>query len=230
MLTITAAPNHSLSAPVLAPRLARYAPGPRSESGISGFEGAALARWLSSTLDHVGRGMLLVADDGRVLHANRLARLAMDEAHPLHIEEGCLRGRSRRDAGQLAEALQAAMQRGLRRMLHLGEGERAMTIAVLPVDPEGGGAALVSLQQSRRSEDLAVQCYARQHGFTSAETAVLEALLAGEQPSAIARAKGVALSTVRTQIGQLRLKTGAHSIRQLLERMEALPPMMAVVQ
>ena len=40
----------------------------------------------------------------------------------------------------------------------------------------------------------------------------------------------MALSTVRTQIGRLRLKTGAHSIRELLERMAALPPMMAVVQ
>ena len=59
---------------------------------------------------------------------------------------------------------------------------------------------------------------------------VLEALLAGRRPGDIAQAKGVKLSTVRTQIGQLRLKCGAHSIRELLDRVAALPPMMAVVQ
>jgi DNA-binding NarL/FixJ family response regulator len=59
---------------------------------------------------------------------------------------------------------------------------------------------------------------------------VLEALLDGLSPSAVARAKYVAVSTVRTQISQLRLKTGARSIRQLLDRVAGLPPMMGVVQ
>jgi DNA-binding NarL/FixJ family response regulator len=118
-------------------------------------------------------------------------------------------------------------------MLHLGEGANRVTVAVLPIDDEGGGAALVSLEQPRRTQrtqDLAVQCYARQHSLTGAETAVLEALLDGQTPNDVARAKQVAVSTVRTQIGQLRLKTGTRSIRQLLDRVGGLPPMMVVVQ
>jgi DNA-binding CsgD family transcriptional regulator len=105
-----------------------------------------------------------------------------------------------------------------------------VTVAVLPLDAEGGGAALVSLEQPRRTQDLAVQCYARQHGLTAAETAVLEALIDGLTPSGVARSKRVAVSTVRTQIGQLRLKTGSRSIRHLLDRVAGLPPMMSVVQ
>jgi hypothetical protein len=35
---------------------------------------------------------------------------------------------------------------------------------------------------------------------------------------------------VRTQIGQLRSKTGTGSIRQLLDRVACLPPMMAALQ
>jgi DNA-binding NarL/FixJ family response regulator len=190
----------------------------------------SMARWLLESLDHVGRGMLLVGAGSRVLHANRQARQALQPGQALVIEDGRLHARGSRDEGLLAEALEGAMRRGLRRMLHLGAPSDPVTVAVLPIDAEGAGAALVSLSQPSRAQDLAVQCFARQHGYTSAETAVLEALLAGERPADIARAKGVALSTVRTQIGQLRLKTGAHSIRQLLDRVVSLPPMMAVVQ
>jgi DNA-binding CsgD family transcriptional regulator len=194
-------------------------------------EHSALARWLSQTLDHVGRGMLLVSTGGRVLHANRLARQALDGPHPLRMDQGRLRASSTQDTQTLMDALDAAMQRGLRRMLQLSQGGGAsITVAVLPLDAQGDGAALVSLPQAGRAQDLAVHSFARQHGFSSAETQVLEALLCGRRPGDIANAKGVKLSTVRTQIGQLRLKCGAHSIRELLDRVAALPPMMAVVQ
>ena len=192
-------------------------------------DGAVMARWLAQTLDHVGRGMLLLAAGARVVHVNRLARHALDAAHPLCIEDGRLRARAAADQVRWVEVLDGVMHRGLRHMLSLGEGQGRATLAVLPIDV-GGDAALVSLSRPCRSHDLAVHGWARQHNLTSAELAVLEGLLAGEQPVAIARAKGVALSTVRTQIGQLRLKTGAHSIRELLDFVGALPPMMAVVQ
>jgi DNA-binding CsgD family transcriptional regulator len=191
---------------------------------------AELAVRLLRSLDHVGRGMLLVGAGSRVLHANRLASQDLADGHPLSVCAGRLQARNAEDAPRLAEALQAAMQRGLRQLLHLGQGARSVTVAVLPIDDEGGGAALVSLEQPRRRQDLAVQCYARQHGLTGAETAVLEALLDGLTPSDVARAKRVAVSTVRTQIGQLRVKTGSRSIRQLLDRVGGLPPMMVAVQ
>ena len=193
-------------------------------------EGATLARCLSKSLDHVGRGMLLVTDGGRVLHANRLARQALEFGHPLLIDDACLKARTGADSSRLNSALEAAMRRGLRHMLHLGSGQHRVTVAVLPIEDEVGGAALVSLEQDRGAHNLAVQCFARQHGFTGAETVVLEALVAGQLAAEIATAKGVALSTVRTQIGQLRLKAGAKSIRHLLDQVGALPPMMAVVQ
>jgi DNA-binding NarL/FixJ family response regulator len=174
--------------------------------------------------------MLLVAAGGRVLHANRLAVKALDATHPLHLHEGCLQARDPADAKRLDAALQAGLQRGLRHLLALGSGPHGETVAVLPIDASGGPAVLVSLAQPRRGQDMAVQWYARQHSLTSAETAVLEALLDGLSPVDIASAKRVALSTVRTQIGQLRLKTGARSIRQLLDRVGGLPPMMVVVQ
>jgi DNA-binding CsgD family transcriptional regulator len=220
---------------------------PNNNTGNATQAASLLARWLAQALDQVGRGMLLVTETGRVLHANRLARADLEGSEAaLVLEHGHLRGRTAAEALPLAEALANAGLRGLRRLLTLGAGPRPMTVAVLPLDAshEGGvafddrggdgpRAVLVSLPQSRQAaqvQDLSLSCYARQHGFTAAETAVLQALLEGRMPSEIARAKGVQLSTVRTQIGQLRVKTGARSIRDLLDRVATLPPMMAVLQ
>jgi FixJ family two-component response regulator len=96
--------------------------------------------------------------------------------------------------------------------------------------PTTGGAVLLSLPLARRTQDLALQSYARLCDLTQAETAVLEALVAGDRPTDIAKDKGVAMSTVRTQICQLRLKTGSHSIREIVQRVVGLPPMLGVVQ
>jgi DNA-binding CsgD family transcriptional regulator len=189
-----------------------------------------LARWLAQSLDHVGRGMLVMTEGARLLHANRLARLALQGGHPLQVENGRLRAATAHDTQALHDALEAAMRRGVRRLLYLGHGQNVGVVAVLPLEPQGGGAALISLPQERGTQDLAVHSFARQYSFTGAETAVLEALLAGRRPDEIACAKGVQLSTVRTQIGQLRQKCGAHSIRELLDRVGALPPMLALVQ
>ena len=199
---------------------------------------ATLSRWLTQSLDHVGLGLLLVTDDARVLHANRLALLALGPDHPLLLDAGQLRGRCRRDNLALADALDGALHRSLRRMLMLGQasdgsavpGVQRVSVAVLPIDGLGAGAALVSLPRPSRCRDLAVQCFARQQGFTGAETAVLEALLDGQAPAEIAHTKRVAVSTIRTQVGQLRMKSGSHSIRELLNRVGALPPMMSVLQ
>jgi DNA-binding CsgD family transcriptional regulator len=194
----------------------------------------AMLRWLGSALDHSGRGMLLVGEGQRVLHSNRLALLAMGPQHPLMFEHGCVRARAAEDAAALGDALDAALRRSLRRLVNLGPARQRLAVAVLPIGSEGdtgpAPAALISMPQSCRRHDLSVQAYARLHAFTAAETAVLEALLAGREPTEIAATKGVKLSTVRTQIGQLRYKTGARSIRDLLDRVLALPPMLAVVQ
>lgn len=198
---------------------------------------ATLARWLTLSLDHVGRGMLLVTSAGRVLHANRLARSALSAQHPLQLDQGRLRGRCPLEDRALADALHAALHRSLRRMLTLsGDGHKrvsakSVNIAILPLAGHAGesGAALISLPQPDRCQDLAVECFARQCQLTSAETSVLLALLNGHTPSDIARQKGVAICTVRTQIARLRRKAGSTSVMQLLDKVRALPPMMGVM-
>ena len=59
---------------------------------------------------------------------------------------------------------------------------------------------------------------------------MLAALCAGQRPSEIAAALCVALSTVRTQIGSIRAKTGAESIRALVRQVAVLPPLVSALR
>jgi DNA-binding CsgD family transcriptional regulator len=79
-------------------------------------------------------------------------------------------------------------------------------------------------------EQLSVQGYARAVSLTPAETRVLELLCNGVQPTAIAVQQGVAVSTVRTQIGSIRAKTGANSIRELVRQVAVLPPLVGALR
>lgn len=72
---------------------------------------------------------------------------------------------------------------------------------------------------------LVLQWFAQCHELTAAESNVLRHLCEGFEPSEIAARHGVALSTVRSQIGSIRIKTGQDSIRALLHMLGRLPLM-----
>ena len=97
---------------------------------------------------------------------------------------------------------------------------------IIAAHSEREGATLVILGKRSVGAELAVQGFARLHGLTGSEARVLARLVAGARPAAIAQEHGVALSTVRTQVGSIRLKTGAASIRALVEQVARLPPLM----
>jgi DNA-binding CsgD family transcriptional regulator len=191
---------------------------------------APAARWLALMLEEVGHGMLLLGDGNRLLHANHAARAELDPQHPLCLVEGRLRARSGQDETALHAALHAA-GRGLRRLLTLGQGEQRASVAVVPLAPiDGQPLVLVSLGKRRLSHRLTLQCFARCHGLTGAETRVLEQLCAGTEPMRIAALHGVEISTVRTQITCIRQKTGTGDITALLMQVAQLPPMVSALR
>jgi DNA-binding CsgD family transcriptional regulator len=195
--------------------------------------GDTLADLLSASLNEIDYGLLLVAEDGQALHVNHAARAELDDAHPLQMLGRTLRARASRDVAPLVEALGAACGRGLRRMLALGEGAHRVSVAVVPLAPQGGahcGTALLMLGKRQVCEDLSVDGFARAHQLSPAETQVLKALCRGERPTAIALRHGVALSTVRTQVGSIRAKTGTESIGALVRRVAVLPPMVGALR
>ncbi len=213
-------------------------PLPRERGFYSGPERRSAAatvqmRRMAQMVDEVDYGMLLLIDESRVTHANRAARRDLDDSHPLQLVAGELRGRQPHDAALLRDALAGACQRGLRRLLKLGEGDQRITVAVVPLPALPGeqhhGVVLV-LGKRRMCEELTVDWFARAHSLTMAETAVVKGLCADLTPQQIAQRQGVGLATIRTQIGSIRAKTGSASIRALVRQVAMLPPLVSALQ
>lgn len=194
---------------------------------LGAMEPPPLGRLLARALDELDYGIALLDADCNVLHINHRARRTIEGPHALQLCGMQLRARDPRDLIPLQDALVAAALRGLRTLLKIGEGELRQVAALVPVDH---GVAALLLGKDRVCEDLSIQCFARAHALTSAETRVLAALGMGVRPSDIAREQGVKLSTVRTQIGAIREKTGAESITALVRLVASLPPMVGALR
>lgn len=188
---------------------------------------AAALAMLKSALDEVDYGVLLLGTGARVLHLNRRAgQLLADTELPLQVCDGRLRARRNVDAAILLDAL-AASGRGLRRLLALGDDQHRQLAVLVPVAP---GVSELLLGRTNMCEQLSVHGYARALGLTDAESRVLGELGQGMTPAQIAERQGVKISTVRTQIGAIRVKACAGSIRELQRQVASLPPMLNVLR
>lgn len=205
---------------------------PHAESGpAEDLGGTLLQRCVTQMLDEVDYGMVLVLDETRVAHLNHAARIELDADHPLQLLGSELRVRHAHDLVPLRDALADAARRGRRRLLPLGEGPRRVVMSVVPLASAGAVSATLLLFGRRKAcEELTLHGFARCHGLTPAETQVLKQLCAGERPERIAERQGVAISTVRTQIGSVRTKTGSDSIRALIQRVALLPPLVSALR
>lgn len=189
------------------------------------------AHWYAAMLDQVDYGMLLVSHDGSLIHMNSVARDALGDEHALYVDHQRIHARRADDAQRLADALWGAA-RGLRRLLTLGGPACAGSVAVIPLPAADAqeSAALLVLGKQRVCADLSVQMFARTHDLTPGEVDVLAALCLGDKPSAIARRRGVALSTVRSQVANIRIKTRAASVAALVRQVATLPPIVPALQ
>jgi DNA-binding CsgD family transcriptional regulator len=192
--------------------------------------------WLRCMLDEIDHGMLLVGADAQIVYCNHAARLALDGQLALQMLGSSLRARQPQDVAPLYEAL-AGAQRGLRKLLTLGAGAQRLSVSLmpmpgLPVPGRAGSGALTLLVLSKQHfcQSLSVQAFARGANLTPAETRVLEMLCDGALPSEIAKHVGVAVCTVRSQIGSIRTKTGTGSIGDLVRQVSLLPPMLSALR
>ena len=228
----------------------------RSVHGYAGPDRRApaageLGHCMTRMLDEIDYGMVLLTADAQVLYLNHTARLELDGDHPLQMLGSALRAGRPQDVAPLHDALASAL-RGLRKLVMLGAGAHRVSISVVPL-PGGnqsthattdshaahGGharqddlrpATLLVLGKRQVCEQLSVQGYARSMRLTPAETQVLELLCAGVRPTQIARLQNVRVSTVRTQLGAIRMKTGAAGISDLVRQVAVLPPLLTVLR
>lgn len=201
-----------------------------TDTDIGKGPGVCLAQALDA-IDAIDYPMFAVDAEGAATWVNRAARHVLRHGRPLRLDaSGRLRAHGEPADDMLRRACEQASRRGLRRWFALDDA--GASVAVLPL-PRGSdpaaAAALVVLGRSMLCERLSLEGYARAHGLTPAETDVLTALIAGVSPVGIAQRHRVALSTVRTQIGNVRAKTGTRSVGALVATLAVLPPMPGVL-
>jgi len=192
---------------------------------------AGRSRLLVRVLDQLDCGLMLVTEQGRLRFANRIALRECAPARCMRLNDGHVMPRHERSQQDFYRAL-AASRLGRRSLLSLHCGDAVTGIAVVPMDDTaaaGPPATLLVFGRQQVCEPLSVEFFAREHRLTAAEASVLRALCDGLRPAAIARRSGVAVSTVRTQVSSLRLKTGARSISELVRRVAVLPPILPVL-
>ena len=195
-----------------------------------GLDPALLLR----VLDEIDYGVLIIDEQGRLRHANHLARHELACRRLLMSHGGMLLGTSTDVSAQIEQALEHAL-RGQRRLLLLKDATKRQELSLtfvplshpLESDPP---TVLVMLSRQNACDNLSIRMYARSQNLSPSEEAVMMALCRGLSIPEIAAEHGVAQSTVRSQIKALREKTGSASIRHLLQRLNSLPPMVPALR
>ena len=189
--------------------------------------------WQYQLLDVIDYGIFVLSAQRKLLYANHAAQAHLRAASVLRIEHGELVTDGARDSVVLGGAIRAAAAQGLRRMVLLGNAPSRLPLAVVPgpqiAGPEGN-RVLVMLPRGQLCQPLSTYGFARDHGLSGAESQVLYLLCDGLQPVEIAALHGVAITTVRSQIASIRVKTDAGTVAELIQRIARLPPICSALQ
>ncbi len=198
-----------------------------------GGTAALQATLLVSMLDEVDYGLVVLDADARILLANQLARQELGGERFVRLRQDKFTPSLVRHASKLDAALGSA-RRGQRSMVTLGGADGELALSFVPLNSgmqSQSGAqmpdtplALVIFGRRDACEALTLQQYGQLYGLTRAEQALLPAIIRGLSVEAMAQQQCVSLSTVRTQLGSIRGKTGAKSLRLLTARLTSLPP------
>jgi DNA-binding CsgD family transcriptional regulator len=207
---------------------------PAPANSVRAFGQATSSALLMRVLDEIDYGMVVVSASGVLRYSNQLAMHELQGNGPLGLTQGQLRAHQSADQNQLQLALADAV-RGRRRLLTLGLNGGSMTVAVLPMpgddeDDNSEALALLTFGKRHACETLTIDFFARSQGLTGAEGRVLQALCNGAKPKEIANQCDVAISTVRSHICSIRVKTQTANIRELVDRVAMLPPITPAVK
>jgi DNA-binding CsgD family transcriptional regulator len=188
-------------------------------------------------LDEIDYGVILLDGRRMVWHTNHLARIELNRGQVLHVHNGELDTRVANRQSSLKSAIGRAGQ-GIRSMVDLrpSHGDHSGTsIAFVPMGhpAECFPDPLPVLGITCRPvlcEQISLHFFAQSYGLTRTEELVLMALVQGLEVEDIVRERSLAMSTVRSHVKQLRIKTQSGSMRELLNKVSVLPPVVSSIK
>lgn len=172
----------------------------------------ARTRGLESLMERLPMGLLFFDTAGRLLHANTRARLLAGQPESTALR--ALQQRGSVLAPGAPPVLRALFQQSLQGQSGCAELPGGVLLVTLPVGDlaalgllhQAPGVAWVAMERSLDSE-AAVALARQSYRLSPAEAELLQALMRGQTPQDFADARGVRISTVRTQLSSLLFKT-----------------------
>lgn len=183
-----------------------------------------------AALDRIDRGVLLLDAEGRVRHANRLADAILREGDGLLAEAGRLICEHPDDAKVLRRGIVAAvaMDTALPAALAVRRrsGRRPLSLLVAPLRgrpdwTSARPACCVVVTDAERARSVLPGELRRLYGLTAAEARVALALLEAGRLAEVADGLSVSISTVRTLLQRVFVKTDTRRQAQLVRLLMA---------
>lgn len=160
-------------------------------------------------LDWLAQGIAIFDSHGELIYANSMAMRTLRASPSL--------GSAQRTG------VAAACLRDERFLVQFESEGRLRFATIAPLRTEGRRLALVVYGRVDLCGPIELQMFASRHGITYTEAQVLRHLSEGKTSPEIARAQGVAVSTVLTQVASLRAKTASSTVKQMLNRVACIP-------
>lgn len=195
---------------------------------------------LGRTLDMVPSGVVLVAENSEILHANRTAGRMMDEATPVFSVGGKLSVSEPETARQLHRIVRMAAHNeaqigsaGIGMALN-SYSDLPATAHILPIATGAlrsrllpGGAVAVFVSSSNHQPATNLAPIAETFALSKAETRVLGRLMQGDSLPAVAATLGISRNTAKTHLSRLFSKTGTQRQAELIALVTKLVPPVA---
>lgn len=190
---------------------------------------------LAATLDNFTAGVLVVGDQGRILHANNAASRMLSAREPIAAVNGLLSVRNARANDELSNAISLARaDEGMIAGSGIGVPLRNEGPSVAHVLPLARGDLRTRLMQQAtaavfitQAESFApgdIGALAGSFGLTPAEARTLEHLVGNATITEAAKALGISATTARTHLAHIFSKTGVSRQADLLTLVNRLVP------
>lgn len=191
------------------------------------MRGTELTSELIGTLHQVARPVLLVDPDARVLFANRAAESLLAGRRSLLLEHSHLSAIRSPDSSALHRLIAATALGGAGGSIVICREARASVIVL--ASPLSAGSdlplrraariAAVFIKDLESPAPLALSCFARHFGLTSAQATLAREIAKGDGVGAAAQRLGISYATARTQLLQIFGKTESRRQGQLIRLM-----------
>jgi DNA-binding CsgD family transcriptional regulator len=190
----------------------------------------ALRIMLERAVDMLHSALLIVDDEGRVEYRNRVATalLASGEGG-LALTRGVLTATARPMREALAEAIRLAcvdlQPSGLCLPQPGISPDRWLRLVVTPIWFGSGGRAGVWVLNTASAGLPSEELLGALFGLSRAEARLALGLLMGRSTAECARAAGVGVATIRSQLHSIFIKTGVRRQAQLVALLARVPPL-----